>query len=215
MVISTPKRLAAWILALAALILPAIVAGPLVASAQGGEVSIMLRAWACPDTDPADVWSECDSLVGASYRVEADGVEVAGSPVTTVQETGIGPGALVQVPAGTVTVTLTQLGGAPNGFEPAPGFAPFSANVADLPEVGFGGESTGPGIDFINAPVSDSGAGDEGGAEDEDDSETPTTLPSTGTGAAADARSQLVLASLLAATLVLTGAGVAARRAAR
>lgn len=219
----SPKRhLAAASLAAMSLLL-AMLAGA-GASAQSTDTTIVFRSWACPDGVPSNEWEECDAVIGATYRVEADGVEVATSPVTTVRDMGIGSGAELRVPADATTVTVTQLSGGPDGYVPAPGSDPFSATIADLPQVGFGGESTGPGIAFVNIPA-DAGAGDEGTSTgdndavsgDEDaatgDSGAVSTLPTTGTGAmAADAAQQPGAIGLLLAAAALVGAGCLTRR---
>jgi hypothetical protein len=51
------------------------------------------------------------------------------------------------------TLTITELGGGPAGFVPAPGFAPLIIEVAAIPIGGCGGESTCPTIEFINVAV--------------------------------------------------------------
>ena len=206
------RRLVAAMMAIA--LLPSLTVS---ATAQSSDaIGIMFRAWACPDATPSNEWEECDAVIGATYRVEADGVETAESPVTTVRDTGIGSGVLIQVPNGTSSITVTQLSGAPDGYAPAPGFDPFTANIDDLPEVGFGGESTGPGITFITIPVADSGDDgddtDDGDSSDDSTSGT-TTLPETGAGAAArDASDQALPAALLLVAATLFGAGVVTRR---
>ncbi len=210
----SPIRVLAAIVAAIAVL--AALAGGSAAAAQSTDTVIVFRSWACPDGVPSDEWDECDAVIGASYRVEADGVEVAGSPVTTVQDMGIGSGVEIRVPGAAISITVTQLTGAPDGYAPAPGFDPFTATIAELPQVGFGGESMGPGIAFINIPVADSGdEGDEtddGGSTDDSTSGT-TTLPETGTGVAArEARDQARPAALLMVAATLFGVGMLTRR---
>lgn len=211
--------------ALAAMsLLLATLAGGIGAAAQDGDFGILLRSWACPNDAPGDVWEECDGIVGATYRVEVDGAEIAESPVTTVRETGVSHGVFFQAPASGVTITVTQVSGAPDGYAPAPGFEPFTANIADLPEVGMGGESSGPGITFVNAPIGDeagnddTSTGDDGAATHDGDTSSgdssgPTTLPRTGAGTTtADASNQAAPIALLLAAAALLGAGMVTRR---
>jgi len=179
--------------------------------------AVLLRAFACPDASPADTSAECEHMIGATFTVEANGVETAESPVTTVADVGIGPGATLTVPAG-ADLTITLVSGAPDGYVPAPGFDPFSSNVDDLPQVGFGGESTGPGVNFIAVPSDTSGddgdTDDNGSADDGstgDDTSGTTTLPETGTGPATLTNPATPIAMLLIAA-TLFGAGVLTRR---
>ncbi|CAN5744678.1 hypothetical protein BH23CHL4_BH23CHL4_04800 [soil metagenome] len=55
-----------------------------------GEASIYFIAFACPD-EGADPYVDCDILDGASFSIQAGGVELAGSPFAT------GPTSLVPV----------------------------------------------------------------------------------------------------------------------
>jgi len=141
-----------------------------------GEASIYFIAFACPD-EGADPYVDCDILDGASFSIEAGGVELAGSPFATGL-TSLVPGFQFIAPEG-ATLTITELTGNPAGYTPAPGFDPLVINVADIPEVGCGGESTCPGIEFINTPfaVADGPADDTEIADD-------TVLPNTGVGSA-------------------------------
>lgn len=191
----------------------------LLAALAGGSVAaqddeaVLLRTFACPDASPSDPFTECEHMIGATFQIEADGAETAESPVTTVADVGIGPGATLTVPAG-ADLTITLISGAPDGYVPAPGFDPFSANVDDLPQVGFGGESTGPGVTFIAVPSDTSGGDDDGDADDSDEtddggSET-TTLPETGTGPVAASRAAQV--GLLVVAAILACAGIVANR---
>src|SRR5690606_4997444 len=176
--------------------------------------AVLLRAFACPDASPADTSAECEHMIGATFTVEANGAETAESPVTTVADVGIGPGATLTVPAG-ADLTITLLSGAPDGYVPAPGFDPFSSNVDDLPQVGFGGESTGPGVTFIAVPSGISGGDDAGDTDDsgqsDDDSSETTTLPETGAGPGTETGQDVPTALLLVAA-TLFGAGIVARR---
>ncbi len=177
------------------------------------DATVLLRAFACPDASPSDPFAECEHMIGATFTIEANGAETAESPVTTVADVGIGPGATLTVPAG-ADLTITLVSGAPDGYVPAAGFDPFSANVDDLPQVGFGGESTGPGVTFIAVPGDTSGddGGDDDAGESDDGSSGTTTLPETGTGSAG-ASNQAMPAALLLIAATLFGAGMVTRRA--
>ena len=203
----SPIRLLAAAVAAVSLLLAGIAGGPV--AAQDDE-TVLLRAFACPDASPSDPFTECEHMIGATFQVEANGAETAESPVTTVADMGLGPGASLTVPAG-ADLTITLLSGAPAGYVPAPGFDPFSANVDDLPQVGFGGESTGPGVTFIAVPSDTSG--DDDGEDTGDSTSGTTTLPDTGAGAAAQhAGDQALPAALLMVAAMLFGAGVITRR---
>lgn len=209
-------------LATLTLLLASVASSP-AAVAQDGEFGILLRSFACPNDAPADVWDECDGIVGAVYRVEVDGAEIAESPVTTVRETGVSHGVFFQVPGDAASITVTQMSGAPDGYAPAAGYDPFTANIADLPDVGMGGESYGPGIIIVNAPIGDdagnddSSTGEEGtsgsddGAASGDSSET-TTLPRTGAGTMAPEASGRAALMMLLVAGTLFCAGIVARR---
>lgn len=183
-------------------------------AAQDDE-TVLLRAFACPDASPSDSYTACEAMVGATFQIDANGAETAESPVTIVADTGIGSGTTFTVPAG-ADVTITLLSGAPDGYVPAAGFDPFSGNVDDLPQVGFGGESTGPGVNFIAVP-SDTAGGDDDGADDSadetnDDTSGTTTLPETGTGTMAGASDRVAPIGLLFVAVLLAGAGYIANR---
>lgn len=208
--------LAVWLVAIS-MVFTAF-AGSIMASAQSSDIGIIFRPWACPDGIPANEWNECDPIMSATYTVEADGVEIADSPVTTIRDTGIGHGLVIHVPQGTTAITVTQQSGAPEGYTPASGYDPLTANVADLPEVGFGGESTGPGLAFFNVPVSteenDATAGESETTEETSGSDT-TTLPSAGIGPEADHSRQhheYAAAALLLGAGVIFGAACTTRR---
>jgi hypothetical protein len=212
MSIRTPKWHLLTALAALALMLASL-AGGSAAAQSSDDIGIMFRSWACPNATPGNEWDECDAVIGGTYRVEADGTETADSPVTTVQDTGIGSGVLIRVPNGTTTITVTQLSGAPDGYVPAPGFDPFTANIDELPQVGFGGESTGPGITFFNVPAGDDGDDSSDDTDSGDGSSDTTALPQTGAGVTgASASDQAVPAALLLAAVTLFGAGIATRR---
>lgn len=182
------------------------------------EESTLLRAWACLNTSPVDPFTTCEAIIGATYRIEANGVETDEGPVTTVQETGIGPGITFTVPAG-ADLVVTQIGGAPAGYVPAAGFNPFTGNVDDLPRVGFGGESMGPGLDFINVPDQ---TGDEvetpiAATETPDGPETaraPVELPGTGSGVTGN-RAGAPIGWLVVAALLAIAGGTILRRSYR
>lgn len=146
--------------------------GGMIAMAQeppaAGEVGVYFIKYACPNAD-ADVYTECDIVTGATFRVEVNGEEIEGSPFTT-EQTGLLPGFSFRVPVD-ATLTITEVGGVPDRYVPAPGFGPLTVNVVDLPEVGCGGESTCPGVQFINVP----------GLEET----VPTVTPDPGNGGAA------------------------------
>ena len=114
-----------------------------------GDVGVNFIKFACP-TVPANPYTDCDIVTGATFRIEADGAEIAGGPFTT-GPTGLLPGFFFDAPEG-ATITVTELGGGPAGFVPAPGFDPLIIDVADIPIGGCGGESTCPTIEFINVP---------------------------------------------------------------
>ena len=114
-----------------------------------GDVGVNFIKFSCP-TVPANPYTDCDIVTGATFRIEADGAEIAGSPFTT-GPTGLLPGFFFDAPEG-ATITVTELGGGPAGFVPAPGFDPLIINAADIPIGGCGGESTCPTIEFINVP---------------------------------------------------------------
>lgn len=143
--------------------------GGMIAMAQEppapGEVGVYFIKYACPNAD-ADVYTDCDIVTGATFRVEANGVEIEGSPFTT-EQTVLLPGFSFRAPED-ATLTITEVGGSPDGYMPAPGFDPLTVNVANLPAVGCGGEAMCPGVQFINVPVP---------AET-----TPTVPPVPGTG---------------------------------
>lgn len=112
-----------------------------------GEVGVNFIKFACP-TVPANPYSDCDIVTGATFQIAQDGVEIPGSPFTT-GPTGLLPGFFFDV-ADSGTLTITELGGGSAGFVPAPGFNPLIIDVAAIPIGGCGGESTCPTIEFIN-----------------------------------------------------------------
>lgn len=182
------------------------------------EETVLLRAWACPDASPDEPFTTCEAIIGATYRIDANGVETDDSPVTTVQETGIGPGVAFSVPAG-ADLVVTQTGGAPDGYVPAAGFNPFAGNVDDLPRVGFGGESTGPGLDFINVPDETGDAVETPIAPTEtpgapEAARAPVELPGTGSGAPGD-RTGAPIGWLVVAVLLAIAGGAILRRSYR
>lgn len=126
-----------------------------------GEIGVNFIKFACPVVT-AEPFQDCETVTGASFRIEQDGVEIPGSPFTT-GPTSLVPGFFFDVADGT-TLTITELGGGPAGYVPAPGFDPLVIDVAAIPIGGCGGESTCPTIEFINI------------------AETPATEPPTGTG---------------------------------
>lgn len=210
------RHIVAVVLATLSLLLAMIASGS-TAMAQDGEIGILLRSFACPNDAPVNEWEECDGIVGAVYRVEVDGVEIAESPVTTVRETGVAHGVFFQVPASGESITVTPLSGAPDGYAPAAGFDPFTANIADLPEVGMGGESSGPGIVLIYTPDGEDTGDDDSSTGDDDaasgDSSETSTLPRTGAGeTAADASETTAPMALLLMAATLFGAGIVTRR---
>ena len=171
------------------------------ASAQepgAGEVSIYFVAFACPET-AEDPYVNCDILDGASYSIEADGVALAGSPFTTAP-TSLVPGFTFNAPED-ATLTITQLSGNPAGYAPAAGYDPYVVAVADLPEVGCGGESTCPGVEFFNVPF----AVADGPADDETEISDDTVLPNTGAGPIAS--DMTGTSALLAGLAVMLGMG--------
>jgi hypothetical protein len=212
-------RFVAFAVALATLLLAALAGN---VTAQDTGTTVLLRAFACPTASPSDPFSECEAMVGATFRVEANGAEIAESPVEILRDMGIGPGADFTVPAG-VDITITLAGGAPEGYLPAPGFDPFSANVDALPQVGFGGESTGPGVTIIAVPSGgdevstrdeDATGGDEntGSGDGSGDTGAVARLPETGTGAAAQVGGEARAIGLLLAATLLLGLGMVTRR---
>jgi hypothetical protein len=186
------------------LAIAAILGGAGAASAQEpGEVGINFVAFACPET-AENPYANCDILDGATYSIEADGVALAGSPFTTAP-TSLVPGFFFNAPEG-ATLTITQLSGNPSGYVPAVGYDPYVVAVADLPEVGCGGESTCIGVEFFNVPA----------AVDEEPAGGETTeiasLPNTGAGLTAG--SSLSMSFLLLAGLAATAGlwGILTRR---
>lgn len=147
--LSPPRfRLAALLTLLIALVGASSAATGAATSQPGpGEVGVNFIKFACP-TVPANPYNDCDIVTGATFRIEADGVEIAGSPFTT-GPTSLLPGFFFNAPEG-ATLTVTELGGGPAGFVPAEAQNPLVINVARIPIGGCGGESTCPTIELIN-----------------------------------------------------------------
>lgn len=183
----------------------AFLAGGHSASAQEGEVDVLLRAFACPTSTPANPFAECEAMIGATFEVVQDGDANTSEIVTIEEDTGIGPG-VTFVSSVNAVLTITLLSGASDGYVAAPGFDPFSANVQDLPDVGFGGESTGPGVNFITIISDDTG--EETGTSD------VSTLPVTGAGTIeTNAGDQADMIGLLLIAVTILGGGWLSRKA--
>jgi hypothetical protein len=192
-------------LALGVVLAVAAIFGAARPAAAQGEVSIYFVAFACPET-AENPYVNCDILDGATYSIEADGVALAGSPFTTAP-TSLVPGFNFDAPED-ATLTITQLSGNPSGYVPAAGYDPYVVAVADLPEVGCGGESTCPGVEFFNVPSEDF---EEAPASGGDETSEVASLPNTGVGvmpASASDTSLLLVAGLAA----MMGLGVAVSR---
>ena len=199
---------AALLLAISAAVL--VSSGP--AAAQETAITILVRDFACDTATPENVWDDCEAIWDITYTVEADGTETPQSPVTTVRDMGIGHGIGAEVPNDATSVSITPTGGIPEGYEPADGYNPFSAAIADLPDVGFGGESTGPGINMMYVPSTTPEPTTDDGTDDSDQDEDPTTLPNTGTGGTSVDSDTSITMSLLAGSLMLASAGLWIRR---
>lgn len=166
-----------------------------------GEVTIYFVAFACPNMH-SELYTDCEILSGAEYSVEADGVELG--PFTT-GPTSLVPGFTFNAPVD-ATLTVTQIGGVPAGYVPLSEFDPLVVNVADLPEVGCGGESTCPGIEFVNLITSTPDDSDDGSEVGGD-----VSLPETGTGTAVHPATTGSL-SLLGGLAIILGLGAVTLR---
>lgn len=196
------------------------------ASAQdgGNEAAVVVVPYACPtaETDLAG----CEDLAGVTIQVEADGAAVAGSPFTS-ELNSIGTNSVNFSAPPDATLTLTQLGGLPEGYAPAPGYDPLTVAVADLELGGCGGESSCLYAALVNIPaVGDAEPTAAPGANGGDDEVAPTVtpasdpgdatgpvagLPNTGTGRAAARGGHGGLFSA-AGLAVLVGGAFALRR---
>ncbi len=164
------------------------------AAAQEPEVGIIGVAYVCPTAVSDPDTSTCDTVAGVSIEVLVNGTEIAGSPFTSALNS-IGFNSIEFNAPADAEITLTQVGGIPDGYEPAAGSDPFVANVADLPIGGAGGESTSPYAELVNVPVDD-----------------VAELPDTGTGRTSGDPADNTLIAVLAAAaaaLVVTGSMIA------
>lgn len=115
--------------------------------------SPMIATLACPFAD-ADI-VDCEPIEGVIVSVEADGVPVAGGIFTSrfVFDLGLSVAMIDSVPLDSM-LTITEIGGLPEGYVPAPGYDPMTIATVDLVRgSGGGGDAYGYYAFIIYIPV--------------------------------------------------------------